>query len=177
MEDCSSEPAEHNLRILRQCLIEFTIFQLVRLLNAVKRRNTRTHKHNWAHSPEEEKGCNETLQFYFLSSSCQETSSGPCKVDCNRTTLVPDQKIEHSQGNVTEGCEMMCPLLDLFQVALDRKSPFYNLFLNKDLQDEHFKHSPLAITNKSIAVATLFDNIEALDVDPNNSLLHDQFFF
>jgi len=36
LRDCSSEPAEHNFRILRQHVREFTICQLFSLLDSVK---------------------------------------------------------------------------------------------------------------------------------------------
>ena len=65
LRDCSSEPAEHDFGMLRQRVREFTICQLVGLLDSVKRRNTIMYKHNWLHSSEEQKGHNESLQDFF----------------------------------------------------------------------------------------------------------------
>ena len=46
LRDCSSESAEHNFGILWQRIREFTIYQLVGLLDSIKLCNTIIHNHN-----------------------------------------------------------------------------------------------------------------------------------
>ena len=90
--------------MLRQRVREFTICQLVGLLDSVKRRNTIMYKHNWLHSSEEQKGYNETLHDFFLASTCNETPTGPCKVKHDSDVPAANQLFEHLKPIMDEGC-------------------------------------------------------------------------
>ena len=81
-------------------------------------------KNNWMHSNEEQKGRNETLLDFFIDSTWNEVPSGPCIIDFNFDVAVSHQIWRYLQPITMEGCEMMIPLLDLFDVDPDRRSPF-----------------------------------------------------
>ena len=159
--DCRSEPGEHEFGMLRQRIRGLTINQLIILLGVVKRRSAIMPEHNWVRRIEDQKGHKETSPDYFISSTYQQASAVPQKVDFNSTIPVVEQNFDHLKGVMAEGHEMIYPLLDLFDVVPDRKSPFFKLFpILKDLTKDHFRYTPYAIPSSNSVAERSFDSIE-----------------
>ena len=139
------EPAEHSFGIIWKIIRECIVSQMANEQEIQCKRMKLMFKHKFRRRREGCKWYEDTFDDRMVRSTCKEIKRGPCEVDLESHVPVSNQLFKHSIKMFSEAETIMSPILNMFDIAPDRMSPFCETcLLLQDLLDDHInftKHS------------------------------------